>query len=37
MKLDDTVMVKFFGELIDSYRLQIMDLEEARELSMKEK
>ena len=26
MKLDDTVMVQFFGELIESYRQQIMDL-----------
>ena len=32
MKLDDTVMVQFFGELIESYRQQIMDQEEAREL-----
>lgn len=24
MKLDDTVMVQFFGELIESYRQQIM-------------
>ena len=31
MKLDDTVMVQFFGELIESYRQQIMDQEEARE------
>ena len=37
MKLDDTVMVQFFGELIESYRQQIMDQEEARELSKKEK
>ena len=36
MKLDDTVMVQFFGELIESYRQQIMDQEEARELSKKE-
>ena len=28
MKLDDTVMVQFFGELIESYRQQIMDQEE---------
>ena len=35
MKLDDTVMVQFFGELIESYRQQIMDQEEARELSKK--
>ena len=27
MKLDDTVMVQFFGELIESYRQQIMDQE----------
>ena len=32
MKLDDTVMVQFFGELIESYRQQIMVQEEAREL-----
>ena len=25
MKLDDTVMVQFFGELIESYRQQIME------------
>lgn len=37
MKLDDTVMVQFFGELIESYRQQIMDQEEARELSKKKK
>ena len=38
MKLDDTVMVQiFFGELIESYRQQIMDQEEARELSKKAK
>ena len=37
MKLDDTVMVQFFGELIESYRQQIMDQEEARELSKNEK
>ena len=37
MKLDDTVMVQFFGQLIESYRQQIMDQEEARELSKKEK
>lgn len=37
MKLDDTVMVQFFGELIESYRQQIMVQEEARELSKKEK
>ena len=37
MKLDDTVMVQFFGELIESYRQQIMHQEEARELSKKEK
>ena len=33
MKLDDTVIVQFFGELIESYRQQIMD----QELSKKEK
>ena len=27
MKLDDTVMVQFFGELIESYRQQIMEKE----------
>ena len=30
MKLDDTVMVQFFGELIESYRQQIMDLADLR-------
>ena len=33
MKLDDTVMVQFFGELIESYRQQIMDQEEAKFLA----